>query len=220
MGFLQDTHHRINQALAASGGRVVMPEDWAEIDALADAMDFVASTPVRPLEDHPAMQAMAAEMRKIAVHAEETEYDSRWCPEFDPARPETMSRYYFLTYGSNTLYPLSSLEQVPYVSKAVMGNPVCQAHITANCHRQQDCGDVLDEDPPVGAFAIVRGEYVCAFYMCALCVHALQHIGFDDWPEYAGPWPWTDGGPSWFDPANPAKVGDTGIPPLWSDDDR
>lgn len=220
MSFLQDTHHRINQALAASGGRVVLPEDWAEIDALADAMDFLQNAPVSVRFDNiPEFQAMAGEMRRFPVHADETEYDTRWCPEFDPARPETMSRYYLLIHGSTTLFPLSSVEQVTYAAEALMGEPRCQAHITADCHRQQDCGDVLDEDPPIGIFAHARGEIVCAFYMCALCFHQLQHLTFNDWPEYAGPWPWTDSGPFWFDPGKPTCMDHIGIPPMWGPED-
>lgn len=188
-----------------------MPDDWADIDAMAEAIDRVDAGQLWRHDLHPMVQAVASEMRQFFVHADAVEYDTRWCPEFDESRPETMSRYYLLTYGSNTLYPLSSLEQWTYAARQLLPEPKCNAHITSACHRQEEVGDVVDEDPPVGQVAVSRGEFICVFNICALCFVALRTLTFDDWPLYSGPWPWCDSGPKWFDPANPTVLKDMGI---------
>src|SRR4051794_39659768 len=101
----RDEWHGINQMYAAAGLPVVMPEDWAPINALAEVMDETITGPGGYFDAHPVTRAIAGEMVRALVNSEKT-YDTRWCPDFDESEPRTMVRYYALVYGSTTLIPL------------------------------------------------------------------------------------------------------------------
>ena len=195
MPFSEDMNRRINQALAEAGVPVVMPEDWDDVNAMAEQMDAVAGKPVSVLERYPTAQAVAMEMmRRLLTEPDEIEYDTRWCPEFDESKPETMSRYYALVKGCNVVVPLASIDQWVDVGRSLSPSPLCNAHIAAACYRQIDVGDVVPEDPPVAQVAVVRGEMVCIFNICVICYGALQELTFEDWPDYSGPFLWYDDG--------------------------
>lgn len=196
MSYSKEINDRINQTLAAAGLPVMLTqEERDEVTAMAEAIDSSHGTPVARLERQPVLQAVAAEMRRVFFSRDHAvEYDTRWCPQFDQSKPETMSRYYALVYGYDKLVPLSSLDQWRYVGEELVPTTDCLARLTADCHRQREHGDVTPDDPPVMQTAVVRGEIVCVFNICGLCYGSLGAIGFKDFPKYSGPIMWHDDG--------------------------
>lgn len=184
----RDEWHRINQMYAAAGLPVVMPEDWAPINALAELMDETITGPSGYFDAHPVTRAIAGETVRALVNSERT-YDTRWCPDFDESRPRTMVRYYALIYGSTTLIPLDDLDQWEEVARRLFPEPRCDVHILHECYRLRDRKEFLDAE----TIAMKRGEIVCLFNICTLCREALTWIDFGS-PEYSGPHPWTDDG--------------------------
>lgn len=209
MGFLQDIHHRINQALAASGGRVVMPDQWADIDIAAEEIDRQTCRLNGAFDSLPITRAVAGEMMRALRAAETVEYDCRWAPEFDlDPRAATADRYYALPYGSTALVPLRDWSQWVEVADTYFPIPRCDAHVDAECYRTLDRTKERHKLPVAEPIAVARGEIICIFCICQQCATGLGVLTFEDWPEYSGPFLEPDGGPAWFDPANPTALPD------------
>lgn len=213
----------MNQAIVQAGGIAVLPEDWADIAAVAGAIDQETCQLNGEFDNNPIAQALAGEMVSKAMGFQAPDpwaipdglsasaaqaacaesvstpwgekltlqYDTRWCPGFDEADPNTMNRYYALAYGSTTLYPLEDWPQWEQVADTVFPFPTCSVHLVHDCYRRLDS----DTKPKaVETISVSRGEIICIFNVCDLCAVALQGrngaaIPFDH-DRYSGPFPW------------------------------
>lgn len=213
--------------MAASGGRVVLPDQWANINLAAEEIDRQTCRLNGHFDTLPIAQAVAGEMLSAFRRADPIEYDCRWCPEFElDSRIGTLDRYYALVHGSTTLVPLRDWDQWEQVADDAFPDPECNAHIDADCYRAMDRASTARRNgEPVEKvyaepIAVARGEFICIFCICRVCLQGLYSLTLSDWPEYSGPGLWFDTGPAWFDPSDPTVMKDMGIqfsndPDIW-----
>jgi hypothetical protein len=193
----RDLYHQMNQKLAASGGRIVMPEGWADdeqVRKLAETMNDAIADEISELDRNPIAQALAAEMVKehlahwhedgnrFALHTKYGDYD-----ESDPT--SATRAYLLVTDGASSalcgdsVIPLDNVADWKTVATFAMhGQTGCDALLTTYCERDECATEVL---------AVKRGEYVCAFKACFDCVDAFKTVAFTD-ECYIGPFPWYD----------------------------
>lgn len=178
MSEFDETKRRINRVNAEVGGLVQLENDWDEVDALAEAFDFVS--PEFPHDEDVVAQRLAAYLVKAHVEACEAagarSVHDRWFPEHDDAAPAKMATLYVLSHTNHTyVIPLREARQVKDVATELRSSR-CEARVTRSC-KPESASKFL---------AVSRGEYICLFNICRAC---LQHIdsraGFNQ--DYTGP---------------------------------
>jgi hypothetical protein len=175
VSFEQDTQHRINQMRAKLGQNVVMPEDWLEINAQANALVETDFRSISVLDSDEDAQKLAEEtvtnyhlhvgfrdMRIGALgHAGETEIATHRGPQYDAKNLETMNRSYAILAGlPESLIPLSD----KYTWKMVMrerlkGYRICNVRVVRECQTNN----------AIQRLVVKRGEFVCLFAACEPC---------------------------------------------------
>lgn len=170
MSFLEDTHHRINQALAASGGRVVLPNEWPAIDELTEKISRYDFVRLSNFDDNPDAQDLAAQLDahcrtswKYAEPAPEGDIliHYGWWPDYDYTNP---TQLFALTWGFWEALPLERPEDWRNVALEVQ-------HRGPHCHLHEadDCQDTNTE-----TFAVKRGEFIHVFVCCPPCLEAVR----------------------------------------------
>ncbi|WP_123023578.1 hypothetical protein [Mycolicibacterium stellerae] len=182
-----------NQLLSQKGLPAVLLD--SATTAAAEEMDEILAGPEGYFDAHPITRAISDEMIKCCRQGD-VDYDTRWSVDFDESRPETMARYYALAYASTTLIPLDDLTQWELVADTLFPDPRCDVHLLHDCYRLRDRGEYLRAE----TVSMKRGEIICLFNICDMCLESLRWITFKS-PEYGGPHPWTDEGKRGDDPS-------------------
>ncbi len=200
MAFATDTHHRINQALAKAGSRVVL--DWNEIDQLADEIEKVDRIRVGPFDDDPCAQILARHYvelyRSLAgvgsswpdkaashddVEHRHTEIYPHDGPQYDTRNPHTFNRLYAILPGLDIRFiiPLSDDYTFEDVANAYLSlEQYCHINAALGCS-----GSVPNHQRSTASMnvAIKYGEFVCIFRSCKKCFDWLSE------PEASRRWP-------------------------------
>jgi hypothetical protein len=176
--------HRINQANAPAGAPPVMPDQWAEITAMADQMSNALCLEL-PYDRNLVAQRIAGHMVKEHIKAWDAvghrSVDERWCPESE-------ATLYALNYSGIPAWitALRSIEQLRGIKEDLLtggGYFRCNARVNRHCDLTVSG---MNATYPVEPLAVKRGEYICVFIACRAC---LEHIhtgaGFND--DYIGP---------------------------------
>jgi hypothetical protein len=162
-----------------------------EIDAMAEAIENIASLEISELSSHPILAAIAGERVSWYLNAcreaGERLIDTRNAPGYDEWDPITATRLYVLTNRTEHLVALEiPYDWKTYVRMALRAQTRCDAHVLHNCYDHQN-------GPATEIVACKRGEVLCAFKICDECLDALKWIQFNS-REYAGPCRWQDNG--------------------------
>lgn len=165
---LREIHHRINQTLAKSGGPVVMPPDWAEIDATATVMANNLFARFSKLDNNPDAQELARETitsYRLSVDlptvAGETLTAYHEGPQYDPANQFSMNRLYaILAVDSRALIPLS----VTYTWQ-----DVASQYLTRETHCDVAVSYGCEPTNATEVMVIKSGEFVCLYKACTAC---------------------------------------------------
>ena len=177
----RDGWHRINQAKAKAGVRVVMPEDWAAIDAMARSIDDAqaenerASRRATVFSDDPVALRIAGHLvsdhQTVRDALGKTTMWTQWCEEQDASM-------HVLTKIGHLTIPLQHMEHLAQIAAdSLLGETDCEISVS------RLCTDANGQQ----YLAVMRGEIVCLFRGCPMC---LEHIhagkGFNH-PDYIGP---------------------------------
>src|SRR4051794_31544031 len=102
-----ETMQRINQANSAAGAPALMPGDWAATAALGDELNRSMFLEL-PHDHNPVAQRMAGHMVKEHIKAWDAagkrSVYTRWCPEHDESRSDTLATLYALSYSGDPAY--------------------------------------------------------------------------------------------------------------------
>ena len=202
----RDQWHSINQMYAKAGLRVVLPEDWEAINAMADEMDRVMCTPAGELDANPKAQAAAAEKLRDALRpfvdhmfpemsdeAPVLRIDTTWWPDYREGDTCLRAFVYDRTADAWVWVPLQRYEQWEEVSAAYRTpKSICLVHSVREC-------DYFKKDPtpnpdrPLRAYAINRGEILVILLVCPACRERMDDPSWSarDYGQ-CGPFPWYD----------------------------
>jgi hypothetical protein len=184
MSYEDDMMRRVNYANAAAGNPVSMPEEWEAINAMAEAVGEFDGIEL-PLDRNEIAQRIAADLVRTCTsmwaRRGERTVDTRFCPEYDDSKVETMSRLYALTYADIPAYPLSDPSQYKQVAAELIGDiGGCWPPVTKDCDKT-----------PLKYVAVKRGDYLCLCKLCVTCRKAMETLTVDS-PDYIGPPEWVD----------------------------
>ncbi|WP_155764238.1 hypothetical protein [Mycobacterium colombiense] len=171
----REIHHRINQTRARLGQSVVMPDNWAHIDRMAQDIAQADSVQISKLDRDPDAQQLAKEtidnyryrvgfsLNSVGMRGHEgsTEIDEHSGLQYDSKFPQTMNRLYAILAGApEALIPLSGFYTWEDVARERLSRyNRCDVRLHNGCnveHAEQ-------------RFAIKSGEFVCIYASCAAC---------------------------------------------------
>ena len=191
MSFEAGLRHRINQTLAKAGVRVVMPEEWANVDAISQPLNrtvgqsFPHALPIRS-DLHRLDQAFAA--RLIERHHEIWSIDGRMRIDELFCSYGEATAFVYLDDGSYYVLPIVDPSDWKNVANARLSNWLtCNVRVNPKCLKNE----------PTEFVPVKRGENICVLKVCAPCVKTFT----DSSEQFLQPWVFDylhdDGGSVW-----------------------
>jgi hypothetical protein len=181
---------RLNQDYSRAGVAPVMPWEQDAITAMAEELNRNIASEL-PHDHDPVARRIAGHMVKEHIKAWDAagkrSVYTRWHPDHDEFRSDTLATLYALSYSGDpawivAMQDLSQLQEV--ADDALKGGWRCTVRVTRLCDGVQATDP--NKQSATKYLAVKRGEYICLFNSCRAC---LEHIhtgaGFND--DYIGP---------------------------------